>query len=145
MIFANSTNSPRGIVRGAGKRLETRQSDRPVRRQSLMSRCNRGIKPSAAGAGTGLAPAFLILLSALCGCTNFHVTQTDESPQRKIRSDITATAWFSSAQSVAKLQAIQTDKTQSFGTVGMQQQGATNVVEGLKALSRILELMRPTP
>lgn len=70
MIFANFTNSPRGIVRGAGKRLETRQSDHPVRRQSLMSRCNRGTKRNAAGAGTGLAPAFcLILLSALCGCS----------------------------------------------------------------------------
>lgn len=53
----NFTNRPRGIVRGAGKRLETRQSDCPVKRQSLMSRCNRVIIPNAAGADTGLAPA----------------------------------------------------------------------------------------
>lgn len=82
----------------------------------------------------------------LTGCTTFHVTQTDESPnERIIRSDIKATAWFSSAQNVAKLKALQTDKTQSFGTDALGQQGATNTVEALKAVAHILELLRPTP
>lgn len=81
-----------------------------------------------------------------CGCTSFHVTQTDESPnERTIRTDIKATAWFSSAQSVAKLKAIQTDKTQSFGSEAIGQQGATNTVEALKSIAHILELLRPTP
>lgn len=82
----------------------------------------------------------------LTGCTTFHVTQTDESPnERIIRSDIKATAWFSSAQNVAKLKALQTDKTQSFGTDALGQQGATNTVEALKAVVHILELLRPVP
>lgn len=90
-----------------------------------------------------------LILCALCvsacvfsGCTSFRVTQTDDSPnERSIRTDIKATAWFSSAQSVAKLKALQTDKTQSFGSDTIGQQGATNSVEALKALVRILELM----
>lgn len=82
----------------------------------------------------------------LTGCTTFHVTQTDESPnERIIRSEIKATAWFSSAQNVAKLKALQTDKTQSFGTDAIGQQGATNTVEALKSVARILELLRPVP
>lgn len=85
-------------------------------------------------------------LACVNGCTTFHVTQTDESPnERIIRSDIKATAWFSSAQNVAKLKALQTDKTQSFGTDALGQQGATNSVEALKAIAHILELLRPTP
>lgn len=82
----------------------------------------------------------------LAGCTTFHVVQTDESPnERIIRSDIKATAWFSSSQNVAKLKALQTDKTQSFGTDSIGQQGATNSVEALKAIAHILELLRPVP
>lgn len=88
----------------------------------------------------------LLLTAAMTGCTTFHVVQTDESPnERIITLDIKATAWFSSAQTVAKLKALQTDKTQSFGTDALQQHGATNSVEALKAIAHILELLRPTP
>jgi len=86
------------------------------------------------------------LLIPLFGCTTFHVKQTDESPEaRKISSDIKATAWFSSAQSIAKIKALQTDKTQSFGADAVSQKGATNVVAALEAIARIVESLRPTP
>jgi hypothetical protein len=82
----------------------------------------------------------------LTGCSSFHVTQTDESPnERTIRTEITATAFFSSAQNLSKLKALQTDKTQSFGVDALGQQGATNTVEALRQVVRILELLRPTP
>lgn len=89
---------------------------------------------------------FALIAVSLTGCTTFQVSQTDESPnERIIRSEIKATAWFSSAQSIAKIKALQTDKTQSFGTDSITQQGATNTVEALKAIAHILELLRPTP
>lgn len=97
---------------------------------------------------TGVLAVALSALSCtlLTGCTTFHVTQTDESPnERIIRSEIKATAWFSSAQNIAKIKALQTDKTQSFGTDSITQQGATNTVEALKAIARIMELLRPAP
>lgn len=81
-----------------------------------------------------------------CGCSTFHVTQIDESPnERKITLEIKGTAWFSSAQNIAKLKALQTDKTQSFGADNISQHGGTNAVEALKAIAHILELLRPTP
>lgn len=89
-----------------------------------------------------------VLLVLLCcaGCTTFHVTQTDESPnERIITLDIKGTAWFSSAQNISKLKALQTDKTQSFGADSLTQHGATNSVEALKAIAHILELLRPVP
>jgi len=88
----------------------------------------------------------LAIALALVGCTTFHVEQTDESPgERLVRSDIKATAWFSSAQSVAKLKALQTDKSQSFGTEAMNQQGATNTAAVLQAIANILQATRPVP
>jgi len=90
--------------------------------------------------------ATAVAAGLLSGCTTFHVTQTDTSPdERIIKSEIKATAWFSSAQNVARIKAIQTDKTQSFGTDGLGQQGATNTTEALKAIAHILELLRPVP
>ena len=83
---------------------------------------------------------------ALAGCTTFTVKQTDESPnERTIRTEISATAWFSSAQTVSKIKALQTDRTQSFGSDALGQQGATNTVEALKSIADILRLIRPTP
>jgi len=82
----------------------------------------------------------------LTGCTTFHVTQIDQSSnERTIKTEISATAWFSSAQNIAKIKALQTDKTQSFGSDIIGQQGATNTVEALRAVARILELLRPIP
>ena len=87
---------------------------------------------------------WLLTLALLTGCTQFRVTQTDESPdERIIRTEIKATAWFTSAQNVAKLKALQTDKTQSFGSDIIGQQGATNAVQALNSIVRILELLQP--
>jgi hypothetical protein len=84
-----------------------------------------------------------LLLLLLTGCTTFHVTQTDESPnERIIRTEIKATAWFSSAQNVAKLKALQTDKTQSFGTDIIGQQGATNVVASLEKMVELVNALK---
>ncbi len=88
----------------------------------------------------------LPFLLVLTGCTSLHVVQTDETPgSRVIVTDIRASAWFSSSQALSKLKATTTDKTQAFGVDAMQQQGATNTVEALKNIVRILELMRPGP
>ncbi|MDO8335182.1 MAG: hypothetical protein Q7T74_00140 [Candidatus Saccharibacteria bacterium] len=84
----------------------------------------------------------LIAIISLTSCSTFNVTQTDESPERTITSHIKATAFCSSAQSIAKIKAIQTDKTQSFGTDAVGQQGATNVVEALKAIGGILQMVK---
>lgn len=76
----------------------------------------------------------VICVLAVCGCQHFKVEQTDTSPnERIIKSEIQAWAWFSSAATIQKLKALQTDKTQSFGADGFTQQGATNLVEALKA------------
>ena len=92
-----------------------------------------------------MKPSILLTL-LLTGCTTFSVHQVDESPnERTIRTDIKATAWFSSAQTVAKIKAIQTDKTQSFGSDALGQHGATNTVEALRAIVEILKLVRPAP
>ena len=88
----------------------------------------------------------LCLACLVTGCARFHVVQTDKSPgEREIETRITGTAWFSSAQTNAGIKALQTDKTQSFGTSQLKQQGATNLVELFNALARIAEAARPTP
>jgi hypothetical protein len=82
----------------------------------------------------------------LCGCTSLRIEQSDTSPnERTITTSVKATAWFSSGQTLAKLKAITTDKTQSIGTDQLAQHGATNTVATLMQLARILELLRPTP
>lgn len=84
-----------------------------------------------------------IALGLLHGCSTFHVTQIDESPgERTITLDIRATAWFSSAQAITKLKALQTDKTQSFGSDSLSQHGATNVTAALDALTRLLQAVQ---
>ena len=81
----------------------------------------------------------LLALLTLTSCTTFTVTQTDDSiGDRTITTRIKATAWFSSAQNLAKIKALQTDKTQSFGADAMSQQGATNVVGVLNSTADLL-------
>lgn len=77
------------------------------------------------------------------GCTTFKVDQKDESPERTISSSIKGTAWFSSAQNISRIKALQTDKSQSFGSDGIGQQGATNMVEALGHIKGILEAIKP--
>lgn len=91
----------------------------------------------------------VLLLICLTGCTHFSVKQLDKSftidgtPEREISTELSGTAWFSSAQHLTGIKAITTDKTQSFGTSTFGQQGATNSVEALKALARIAEAVKP--
>ncbi|GEM_PF-951108 len=87
-----------------------------------------------------------VALLGLAGCARFSVTQIDESPnERTITTRISGTAFFSSAQTVSKIKAIQTDKTQSFGSDALGQHGATNVAETVDALTRLIQSLRPTP
>jgi len=93
-----------------------------------------------------LKTRLICLLSlALTGCTSLRIEQIDESPERTITTKVSASAWFSSGQTLAKLKATTTDKTQSIGTDQLTQHGATNSVEALRQLGHILELLRPTP
>ena len=71
--------------------------------------------------------------------------ESESQPSRRISTTVRGTAWFSSAQAISKLKALQTDKTQSVGTDAIGQQGATNTVANLQALARILEALRPAP
>jgi hypothetical protein len=92
-----------------------------------------------------LASALSCAAALLLGCTTFHVRQNDESPERKISLDIQGFAWFSGAQNITKLKAVQTDKTQSFGTDQIGMQGPTNTIAALQSIVKILELLRPMP
>lgn len=96
---------------------------------------------------SGKAPCALLaaVLAVLgAGCSTFHVTQIDESPgERTITTRIAGAAWFSSAQTITGIKALQTDKTQSFGAGTFGQQGATNATEALNALARIAEAVKP--
>ncbi len=86
----------------------------------------------------------LPILILLCtGCARFAVTQRDESPTRTILTEIRGTAWFSSAQSLSNLKALQTDKTQSFGTESLGQRGATNTVATIQAITELLKAANP--
>ncbi|MCZ7641386.1 MAG: hypothetical protein M5U12_38190 [Verrucomicrobia bacterium] len=90
--------------------------------------------------------AVTVALLGLAGCARFSVTQIDESPnERTITTRISGTAFFSSAQTVSKIKAVQTDKTQSFGTDALGQHGATNVAETVDALTRLVQSLRPAP
>jgi hypothetical protein len=90
----------------------------------------------------------MVALVALSGCARFHGEQRDISitldedgkttEKREITTDLSGTAWFSSAQNLSKFKAIQTDKSQSFNGDGVTQHGATNAVEFLKQLNALL-------
>lgn len=86
--------------------------------------------------------ALYIILILFSSCTTFHVTQIDDSKdERKITLDIRGTSWFSSSQTFAKIKALQTDKTQSFGIDDFKQKGATNTVGALKSIEHIIEML----
>lgn len=81
----------------------------------------------------------LISLAALTGCANM-TTQTDVSPERTITTTVKATALFTSTQVIEKLKATTTDKTQSVGTSGIDQQAVSaNAVKFMESVERIAE------
>lgn len=82
----------------------------------------------------------LISLAALTGCANLTTTQTDVSPERTITTTVKATALFTSTQVIEKLKATTTDKTQSVGTSGIDQQAVSaNAVKFMESVERIAE------
>jgi hypothetical protein len=113
------------------------------------ARAKWAAKQSALDAVTKAAGMPFVLLFALpflFACATVHVKQTDETPNaRTITTEISGSAWFTSAQTISKLKATQTDKTQSFGTEAFGQHGDTNAVAALTAIARILEALRPVP
>ena len=85
----------------------------------------------------------MIALALLNGCAFLSTQQTDESPERTITTKVKATAFFSSAQTIEKLKATTTDRTQTVGTDGMTQHGATNTAATVDALGRLLQALKP--
>ena len=82
----------------------------------------------------------LSALTLLTGCANLTTTQTDVSPERTITTTVKATALFTSTQVIAKLKATTTDKTQSVGTSGIDQQAVSeNAVKFMESAERIAE------
>ena len=92
--------------------------------------------------------AALAALLALSGCARFHGEQRDISitfdendkttQKREITTELSGTAWFSSAQNLSKFSASQTDKSQAFNGTGINQHGATNTVATIDALTKLL-------
>jgi len=82
----------------------------------------------------------LSALTLLTGCANLTTTQTDVSPERTITTTVKATALFTSTQVIEKLKATTTDKTQSVGTSGIDQQAVSeNAVKFMESAERIAE------
>jgi len=82
----------------------------------------------------------LSALTLLTGCANLTTTQTDVSPERTITTTVKATALFTSTQVIEKLKATTTDKTQSVGTSGIDQQAVSeNAVKFMESAERLAE------
>lgn len=91
----------------------------------------------------GLAAIGALLALVFCGCAVVHSTQRDISPnEREITTKVTGYALFSSTQTLQKLSAKTTDKTQDFGLAGLGQQGATNSAATISALAELIKAMR---
>ena len=94
---------------------------------------------------TLLLPTLLIT-----GCARFHGEQRDisiakDGTRREITTELSGTAWFSSAQTLTKFSANQTDRSQGFNGTGVQQQGATNTAAVVDAVTKLVIALRPTP
>ena len=91
-----------------------------------------------------LLPVLLALW--LCGCASFRANQVDESApdgSRRITTLIKARTLFDSNSELAKLKALQTDKTQSLGIGALAQQSTgTNTVQSLDRIVQALQLLR---
>ena len=102
--------------------------------------------------------AWIILLGLplfLSGCAfskaQLHDISNETQPDgtvvsRHITTDVKGSAWFSSSQMLAKIKALQTDKTQSFGADSVTQQGATNTAGTIRELTDLIkEIKGPMP
>ena len=81
-----------------------------------------------------------ILIAALNGCARFSTVQSDVSvatngTTRTITTDVTSYTLFSSKLLLAGFKAQQTDKTQGASVGQLSQQGETNMVAIITAIS----------
>lgn len=82
----------------------------------------------------------LLVSLLLVGCAHVNTEQTSTDTNGVTRTTkASGTTLFSSTQSIKSLRVSQTDKSQSVGAAGINQQGATNVVEALKAIDNIIK------
>ena len=94
----------------------------------------------------GAAAGLTLLFGVLCltpGCTSFSVEQGDASPELTITFKLRGRAWFSGSQTIANLKAMQTDKSQSFGTDSINNRGPTNAVAVIEAATKLVEAAKP--
>jgi hypothetical protein len=84
---------------------------------------------------------------ALCGCASFSTQQSDtrispDGTQTTITTTAKSSTFFSAKSNLAKWKARQSEGEQGAEVGGLNQQGATNSVEALKALDSILGKLR---
>lgn len=96
-----------------------------------------------------LSILFVILTLAaalLGGCASVTTTQTDVSPERTITTTIKARALVTGATIIEKLKATTTDKTQTVGASGVDQQAiSANAVKFMESAERIAEKFTVKP
>ena len=86
----------------------------------------------------------IALLLLLTGCARFNTLQessTSTSGVTTRRTEVHGSALFSSVQSFAQPKLTQSDKTQTVGASSIGQQGATNTVELIKAVTELLKTL----
>lgn len=82
----------------------------------------------------------LAAAALLTGCASVTTTQTDVSPERTITTTVKATSFITGATIIEKFKALTTDKTQSIGASGVDQQSiSANAVKFMESAERIAE------
>jgi hypothetical protein len=85
-------------------------------------------------------------LRLITGCTTVHTIQSDVSPERTITTTITARSFITGAQAIEKFKATTTDKTQSIGAQGVEQEAiSANAVKFMESAERIAEKFTVKP
>lgn len=97
---------------------------------------------------TKLRLAFACALVSATGCAQFSTQQRDIRINKDgSRTEVTTTAksstFFSAKSNLTKWNAKQTEGSQGAEVGGLEQRGATNTVEALKAIDSILGKIRP--
>jgi hypothetical protein len=110
-------------------------------------------KPARRGGSTGTGVALCLLTFGalgITGCASFttHQEETRDEPigtnihHTKIVTRAASRALLSARSSLTRFSAVQTEGRQSATVGSLEQQGATNTVEALKALDSILGKIR---
>jgi hypothetical protein len=90
----------------------------------------------------------LLIALAMTGCASFKTKQADErtlpdGSKTSITTYAASRTFFSSKSSLAHWKAQQTEGEQGATVGDLNQQGATNSVDALRAIADILEKLRP--